>query len=135
MKNGRSFKKSDVRAMVDEAGQLQQASSSAAKLYKDKRKELCSPLTELFGTEQHVRSATGEYTAILSYDKHGDVDIIEVVNKYVSREIGRDVLRQILSVRVTEARKLLSDALVEELIVDAKDETPTLHISVSEKSE
>jgi hypothetical protein len=121
-----------IRRLIDEVGKLQTASSTALRLYKEKRGRLVAPLIELFGTDEHVRSASGDYQAILSHDMCDVVDVIKVIDKYNKGKISRGAIRTILCVKVGDARKLLTDELREELFVRRRNKEPTLHISRSE---
>jgi len=137
-RNGRiGVTKEMVRDWVDEAGLLQVAHYSALKAYNAKRTLLIKPLEKLFGTETYVVGTSGEHQAVLHYKGGFHIDVIDLINNVgTDTPKGRRILRNILSVKITEASKTLNVELKEALITTKRDKKPTLLISrTNEKPE
>lgn len=119
----------NVQKMIGKAGELQQKAHALNKQYDKQRSDLIGPLKELFGTEHYVSSTDGKFCAILSYDECTKVDVLELLKLYKKGKIEDDIIKQILSVNIGVARKVLPGRIEKKVLESSKKDKPVLHIS------
>lgn len=127
-----------IRKLIDEAGELQKKNSLVYKKYFKKRKQLFPLLKAAYGTDKYVSGMSKKYQAVLSYDKYDFCDPVLLMEELLEVNIKPDVaatIRNIVSIRIMEARKSLDKEIAADLIKTKKNKKPTLYFSRTDKEE
>ena len=113
----------ELEYLVDETGRLQAAANKAQETYKAQREKLISALEKAKKIDKGITAAY--YHAILSLDWRDEVD----PNKFIKLVESPKLREELLSVRITAARKRLKKSLQTKLFKHTQDTEPTLHVS------
>ena len=112
-----------LKDLIDKAGEQLVAKTSADALYKATRVKLEEALKDAVGIDVWVEGQM--HKAGLIREKETCIDVLDVIAA-VKEEL---VLKEILSVRIKQARELLTPEQRQDLITERFAEKPTLKVT------
>lgn len=114
---------STLRAFIDKVGELQLRKDEAKARYDHAREKLEKRLQDTVGIDVWVTG--NHHTAALLREKETIADVLDFLDTITDSGLRRELL----TVRVGQAKKLLSPADRKQLLVERYREQPTLKVS------